>query len=118
MNTYRFLVDVNLPKFFAFFNRPEFTHVVDLDRSMSDEQIWEYAVRNKLVILTKDTDFYFKCLVANQSTKVVYFKIGNLRIKELYAFFTQHWLNIVEKLAEAKLLIVEKESITVVITED
>jgi len=28
---YSFLVDVNLPKYFSFFNLPNFKHVVDID---------------------------------------------------------------------------------------
>ncbi len=117
MYAYHFLVDVNLPKYFHFFNSPEFTHVTDLDRTMTDEQIWNYAVENNLVILTKDTDFYFKCLVAVNSTKVVYFKVGNLKLRELHQFFTTNWDTIIEKLPLAKLLLVEQNSITIIVAE-
>jgi predicted nuclease of predicted toxin-antitoxin system len=118
MYAYRFLVDVNLPKYFQFFNSPEFSHVTDLDRTMTDEEIWQYAVENNLVILTKDTDFYFKCLVAVNSTKVIYMKVGNLKLRELHLFFAKHWDTIIEKLSVAKLILVEQDSITIIVEEN
>lgn len=117
MVSYHFLIDVNLPKFFSFFNTPDFEFVVDLDPSMSDEDIWDYAVGNDLVIVTKDTDFYFKCLVAIDATKVVHLKLGNMRIKDLHQFFREHWEEIVEKLEEARLIVVTKTGITLMILE-
>lgn len=53
-----FIVDVNLPKKFAFFNSPHFVHVVDMGDSMSDTDLWHLAISENRVILTKDTDFY------------------------------------------------------------
>ncbi|MCD4773205.1 MAG: hypothetical protein K8R41_07485 [Bacteroidales bacterium] len=41
---YSFLVDVNLPKYFQFFNTDKFFHVVDIDHSMTDSKIWQYAL--------------------------------------------------------------------------
>ena len=54
--SFNFLVDVNLPRKFAFFNSPLFMHVVDIDPMMTDNEIWEYAIKNEKVILTKDAD--------------------------------------------------------------
>ncbi|RMG63982.1 MAG: hypothetical protein D6722_17265 [Bacteroidetes bacterium] len=58
---YRFLVDANLPRNFRFFRGKEFVHQLDLDPKASDSHIWEFAKTEGLVILTKDTDFYFRC---------------------------------------------------------
>jgi predicted nuclease of predicted toxin-antitoxin system len=41
---FQFLVDVNLPKKFQFFHSNRFIHVVDIDPSMKDKEIWEYAL--------------------------------------------------------------------------
>lgn len=60
--SYRFLIDVNLPKHFAFFNSQEFGFVVDINGAWSDKDIWHYAKQKQLVIVTKDTDFYHRCL--------------------------------------------------------
>jgi len=40
----KFLVDVNLPKFFAFFNTDSFRHVVDINPSLGDSDVWEVAM--------------------------------------------------------------------------
>ena len=58
----KYLVDVNLPQYFSHFNSPEFEFVADINLRLSDSEIWEYAKENRLIILTKDSDFYFKCL--------------------------------------------------------
>ncbi|ACE06538.1 hypothetical protein Aasi_1210 [Candidatus Amoebophilus asiaticus 5a2] len=42
-----FLVDVNLPKHFSFFNYPNFVHLVDINPCMIDGQIWNYALEKK-----------------------------------------------------------------------
>ena len=49
---YLFLVDVNLPKYFQFFNSDKFIHIVDIDPSMTDSKIWQYALKNYMIILT------------------------------------------------------------------
>ena len=41
---FKFLVDVNLPKRFGFFNSPLFTHVADINPKMTDSEIWDYAI--------------------------------------------------------------------------
>jgi predicted nuclease of predicted toxin-antitoxin system len=75
MNT-SFLVDVNLPKYFSFFNDPNYTFVSDINLQMSDTEIWDYALINKLVVLTKDTDFYNRFLVSSTAPKIIYFQLG------------------------------------------
>ncbi len=65
----KFLVDVNLPKYFSFFNQPAFEFVVDIDIRLLDTQVWEYALTHNLVILTKDTDFYNRVLISTNSPK-------------------------------------------------
>ena len=42
-----FLVDVNLPKSFSFFNHPNFIFVADINVQMTDNQIWNTALENE-----------------------------------------------------------------------
>jgi predicted nuclease of predicted toxin-antitoxin system len=65
----KYLVDVNLPKFFIFFDAPEFIHVRDINPKMTDSEIWNYAFKNQLVILSKDIDFYKRFLISNENAK-------------------------------------------------
>lgn len=56
----KYLVDVNLPKKFKFFNTEQFIHVVDIKPKMKDSEVWDYALSNDLIIVTKDSDFYLR----------------------------------------------------------
>lgn len=53
MSSLRFLVDLNLPKYFKYFNNSDFEFVIDINPLMSDLEIWNYALKNNLVILTE-----------------------------------------------------------------
>ena len=105
----RFLVDLNLPKNFSFFNDSKFLHVVDLDPHMSDNDIWQYAIKHQFVILTKDTDFYLKFVTEKHSPKVAYFQLGNLTLKDLHKYFEQHWEDILKLLEDYKFIIATRE---------
>jgi predicted nuclease of predicted toxin-antitoxin system len=70
----RYLVDVNLPRNFSFFKSEAFIHVADVNPRLTDREIWDYALKSDLIILTKDVDFYSRHLLAKQRPAVVYFK--------------------------------------------
>jgi predicted nuclease of predicted toxin-antitoxin system len=114
LREFQFLVDVNLPKRFNFFNSPLFTHIVDIDPCMTDEQIWNYAIENDKVILTKDADFYDKFMNSTVSPKVIYFQLGNLSLKELHNFFITNWEEIISHLEDGSMLVVHKDQIKVI----
>lgn len=90
----KYLVDVNLPKYFSFFNSDNFLFVADMDLSMSDNDIWNYAIENELTIVTKDADFYSKAILSIDKPKVVYLKLGNMLLKDLHNYFKLNWSNI------------------------
>lgn len=100
-----FLVDVNLPKFFRFFNSPNFQFVSDIDLRLSDTDIWQYAVKNNLIILTKDTDFYHRSFSSTPKPKIVFFKLGNTTLAQLNQYFEQNWL-VIEKALEKHSLVI------------
>jgi len=83
---FSFLVDVNLPKYFSFFNEQNFTFVSDINLQMSYTEIWNYALKNELVILTKDTDFYNRFLISSTAPKIIYFQLGDFSLKQLYQY--------------------------------
>ena len=112
---YSFLVDVNLPKYFHFFNTNDFFHVVDIDPSLTDSKIWEYALENNLVILTKDSDFYYRCILSSHSPKIVYFKLGNMTLKELSDYFNSNWEKIISKLFRGNLILAKRHSVEIIL---
>ena len=106
---FKYLVDVNLPKYFSFFNDTSFYFVSDLNLKMSDSEIWNYAIENQLIIITKDVDFFNRFLVSENPPKIIYFQVGNYSLKQLHEYFKLNWNKIISEIKEAK-LIIAKES--------
>ena len=111
----KFLVDVNLPRYFKYFNSPDFEFVSDTDTRMSDQKIWNYACEKGLIILTKDSDFYTRCILSPQPAKVIHFQFGNYTLKELHTFFEKNWEMIKEKIEKSTLVIVDETEIRTVL---
>ncbi|MCK9209339.1 MAG: DUF5615 family PIN-like protein [Ignavibacteriaceae bacterium] len=114
LKKYSFLVDVNLPKRFSFFNCADFVHVVDVDPCFTDKEIWNYALKNNKVIITKDADFYEKSISSDEKPKVIFLQLGNTTLKELHHFFEINWQKIIEHLEKANLIIVKWDNIKVI----
>ena len=91
-----YLVDVNLPKKFRFFNTPDFAFVVDMQANLPHTEIRTYALENELVILTKDADFYTRSLTAERRPKVIQFKLGNQTLAGLHRYFEANWPLLIE----------------------
>ena len=53
----KYLIDVNLPYYFALWNTDEYIHQFDLGDDWEDEKIWNYAKLHNLTIISKDSDF-------------------------------------------------------------
>lgn len=111
---YHFLVDVNLPKRFRFFNSDRFLHVSDINPFMTDKEIWNYALVNNLVLLTKDTDFYDLFLLSDSYPKVIHFKFGNLTLNEMHGYFRKFWPLISNKLNTASFIVAYEDKIVVI----
>jgi len=114
VNPLRFLVDVNLPKKFSYFNSSQFIHVVDINPLMKDKALWEYALVNHLIILSKDADFYELFLVNDICPKVVNFRFGNLSLHELHQYFIKFWPTIVGKLDHSEFIIADLDKIIII----
>ncbi len=104
-----FLVNVNLPKYFNFFNDNSFVFVSDINLRMTDTEIWNYALENKLVILTKDVDFYNRFLVSENAPKVIYFQLGNFSLKQLHQY--DNWMKLQFEIDSSKLIIAKSTQI-------
>ena len=87
----KFVVDANLPYLFSLWKSEKFIHVYDINDSMTDEEIWNYAKENKLTIITKDADFSTKALFKAPPPKVIHLKIGNMKMRQLYDFLSKNW---------------------------
>lgn len=89
--TQKFLIDVNLPRKFKVWHSENFLHQSDLEPSASDADIWEYAKKHDLTIVTKDSDFSGRVLLFGAPPRVIHLRIGNMPMKVFHDFITSHW---------------------------
>jgi predicted nuclease of predicted toxin-antitoxin system len=90
----KFLIDANLPYYFSIWKSENFIHVFDINDAMTDEEIWEYAGKHNLTIITKDADFSIKALFQKSPPSVIHLKIGNMKLNALYEFIYKNWREI------------------------
>jgi predicted nuclease of predicted toxin-antitoxin system len=107
----RYLVDVNLPRFFAQWNSPEYIHQLDIDETLPDQLIWEYARENGLTIISKDSDFSNRILLTEPPPKVIHIRLGNLTMRQFHQAVAQCWDQVLELNTTHKLVIVFNDRI-------
>ena len=102
----RYLIDENLPAKLGFINDANYLHVKSFVERLSDNDIWELALKDGLTILTQDTDFLERIKFSNSAPKLIHIKIGNMRLQDFHSFMQTHWHEIVKLSDENKLVIV------------
>lgn len=107
----KFLIDVNLPRYFSLWNHVEYIHQIDIDDKMLDNVIWEYAKTNDLTIITKDSDFSNKILFNKPPPKVIHIRVGNMKIKDFQAMMFKVWEDVLTLNKDHKLVNVFLERI-------
>ncbi len=87
----RFLVDAQLPPALARWlvdHGREASHVADLGmQAASDAAIWDYALRQGVVIVTKDEDFAQRKVLAQVGPTVIWIRLPNTRRRDLLVWF-------------------------------
>lgn len=87
----QFLIDAQLPPALAKFlvaDGIEAKHVQFLGMlDAGDGEIWEYALRNGYVIITKDDDFVKRGRQSKRAPAIVWLRVGNVSKKALIAWF-------------------------------
>ena len=109
----RFLVDANLPRKFSWFNTPDFSFAHDWGDAFPDKAIWDYAIKNDLVILTRDSDYFHWVIQAKIAPKVVYFKLQQYGRKELEEYFSLYWGQIRELIKTNRMVIATIDTLDV-----
>ena len=67
-------------------------------REAKDAAVWDYALQNNGVILTKDEDFAERCMASNEAPVVIWLRIGNATNPELLAWFMPQWPSMLGRL--------------------
>jgi predicted nuclease of predicted toxin-antitoxin system len=91
----KFIVDAQLPPSLAVALRDIGCDAIAVReiglREAKDAVIWDYALQNNGVILTKDEDFAERCMASNQAPVVIWLRIGNATNPELLGWFMPQW---------------------------
>lgn len=109
------LLDENIPSRIIFTPILPVVHSTSLGQSLSDTFLWEYALANEYVILTKDTDFSNRMMLADPPPWVVHLRIGNMRKRDFHLFLAQVWPQVEKLLPAHKLINVYSERIEAII---
>jgi predicted nuclease of predicted toxin-antitoxin system len=109
----KFLVDANLPRKFTWFSTNDFLFAHDWGDGFSDKEIWDYALKNDLIILTRDSDYFYWMLQAKIAPKVIYFKLQQQGRKELEEYFTLYWAQICTLIQSHKMVIANINSLDI-----
>lgn len=106
-----FIVDANLPFRISKWQSDRFLHVVKINPLWNDEEIWEYAYANKLIIITKDKDFRLKQIIHGSPPKVIHIKFGNLVLVEFEKIISFSWDRVEELIKDHSLINIFQYSI-------
>ncbi len=99
-----FLFDENLPSRLRFSPKLPVVSSSMVGRSPSDSQVWEYARKHRLIIVSKDADFSDRIIISSPPPKVVHLRFGNLRKDEFHDLLARVWPQIETLLKSHKLV--------------
>ena len=106
-----FIVDANLPNSISIWNNVRFEHVLNINPLWNDDEIWDYAKANNLVIITKDKDFSVKQILKGSPPKIVHIKFGNLKLVEFIRVINTCWAKVETLLQQHSTINIYKDSI-------
>jgi predicted nuclease of predicted toxin-antitoxin system len=105
----RFIIDAQLPAALARFLESrghDAKHVFDIGLANAEDKIiWQYAIENHAIIITKDEDFVILNYLQPNKTSVVWIRIGNTSKKFLLAWFEKLLPSLEKKLSQNETLI-------------
>src|SRR5436305_421301 len=99
-----FLFDENLPKRVQFTPSHPVIPVSIIGTNPTDTQVWDFARRGELVIVSKDADFSDRIITAQPPPWVVHLRFGNLRRKQFHALLARVWPQVESLLKTNKLV--------------
>jgi len=110
-----FVLDENVPGRLAF--RPCLPVVSSREvvgGSATDAELWEYARRHRLVLVTKDADFSDRIFMNTPPPWIVHLRVGNLCRRDFHALLQALWPRIEACLPRFKMVAVYKDRIEAV----
>ncbi len=110
----KFLLDAQLPPSLkeVFVSKGYYCiHTIDLDlgNNTPDKVINELSIKEELILITKDSDFYESFIIKKEPYKLILVKLGNTSRKDLIYFFEFHFIEIIEKITTENMLLLNRE---------
>src|SRR5438445_3912649 len=99
-----YLFDGNVPSRLRFSPKLPIIPLSNLGRNPSDSQIWDFARKHDLAIVSKDTDFSDRIITSSPPPRVVHLRFGNLRRNDYHALLARRWPQIESLLKNHKLV--------------
>jgi len=107
----KYLIDINLPYYFSLWNNENYIHQSDISNTAEDTEIWGYAKKNNLTILTKDADFSNRIILAQPPPRVIHIKIGNATVRDFHNILNSIWDDVLALSNSHKLVTVFKDKV-------
>ena len=99
-----FLLDENLPSRLQFAPGLPAIPFSQVSLHPSDSDLWNFARRKELVIVSKDADFSDRIIMQSPPPWVVHLRFGNLKRKEFHARLARVWPQVEALLKTHKLV--------------
>ncbi len=99
-----FLLDRNVPARLTFKPGLPVVAVTVIGENPTDSELWDYARKASLVIVSKDSDFSDRMILHTPPPWVVHLRFGNLRLREYHARLERAWPSIQVLLKTHKLV--------------
>lgn len=115
----KFLVDAHLPLAIcdalttAGHDAVHTRHLPDENRT-TDQSINELSVKEKRIVISKDTDFYYSHVLAGKPWRLILVRTGNISGRDLTSIFHSHLPAIEAALTENTLIELDHEEIRIV----
>jgi predicted nuclease of predicted toxin-antitoxin system len=110
----KFLVDANIPKGIAEFEGADFMYVYQWGDGASDTEIWDYSIKHNLIIITRDSDFYFRMITSIDFPKVIFLNLQQINKPTFKLFINENWNKILSLIADFDMLIIDLENIQLI----
>jgi predicted nuclease of predicted toxin-antitoxin system len=99
-----FLLDGNLPARLQFSPGLPVVALSSVGQNPTDSQIWDFAKKHDLVIVSKDADFSDRIITNSPPPRVVHLRFGNIRRNEFHVLLARIWPQVESLLKTHKLV--------------
>lgn len=116
----KFLIDAQLPRRLAIFMQElgyDAIHTLDLPNKnrTTDTEIIELSIKDSLIVISKDSDFYISFLQRAEPYKLIYLKVGNMTTDEIIIIFKNNFSLIKEQISENFIIEISNKNIITII---